>query len=195
MSAWILSWSTAPQDACLLWVKGGGAKDTGRSSVALSRPDDLLHCSEPRLSAITRTPRQHSQVSFRQLQHLTTRRSNGFDVCMFDVRTVTGVCVMRCVACAVEMQVVRAVPDQSMILSGKELRTLECPRCHGRRQQFVLTRNIEQLSSERMLLPSASTWRPLIKDTVRAAVRRAWMRAVGMRRSGVSRWRWWRLRS
>ena len=87
---------------------------------------------------------------------------------------------MRCVACAAEMLVVLAMPDQSMIVSGKELCTFECPRCHSQRKQFVFTRNIEQLSSERMLLPSASsTWRPAI-NTLLVAAQRAWLRAVAM---------------
>src|SRR6266403_1339878 len=87
---------------------------------------------------------------------------------------------MHCVACAAEMLVVLTVPDQSMIASGKELRTFECPRCHSQRQQFVFTRNIEQLSSEQMLLPSSSsTWRPAI-NTLLVAARRAWLRAVAM---------------
>jgi len=37
--------------------------------------------------------------------------------------------VMRCVACGLEMRVVRALPDQSMLVSGKELRTFQCPSC------------------------------------------------------------------
>jgi hypothetical protein len=61
---------------------------------------------------------------------------------------------MRCVACGLEMRVVRALPDQSMLVSGKELRTFRCPSCDREQQQLVFTRVIEQFATERMLRAS-----------------------------------------
>ena len=62
---------------------------------------------------------------------------------------------MRCVACGMEMQIVRKMPDQSMLVTGHELHAFECPGCGSKEQRFVFTRNIGQLHTERMQLPPA----------------------------------------
>ena len=62
---------------------------------------------------------------------------------------------MLCVACGMEMQIVRKMPDQSMLVTGHELHAFECPGCGSREQRFVFTRNIGQLHTERMQLPPA----------------------------------------
>jgi hypothetical protein len=62
---------------------------------------------------------------------------------------------MRCVACGMEMRIVRKMPDQSMLVTGHELHAFECPGCGSKEQRFVFTRNIGQLHTERMQLPPA----------------------------------------
>ena len=62
---------------------------------------------------------------------------------------------MRCVACGMEMQIVRKMADQSMLVTGHELHAFECPGCGSKEQRFVFTRNIGQLHIERMQLPPA----------------------------------------
>ena len=62
---------------------------------------------------------------------------------------------MLCVACGMEMQIVRKMPDQSMLVTGHELHAFECPGCGSKEQRFVFTRNIGQLHTERMQLPPA----------------------------------------
>ena len=62
---------------------------------------------------------------------------------------------MLCVACGMEMQIVRKMPDQSMLVTGHELHAFECPGCGSKEQRFVFTRNIGQLHIERMQLPPA----------------------------------------
>ena len=62
---------------------------------------------------------------------------------------------MLCVACGMEMQIVRKIPDQSMLVTGHELHAFECPGCGSKEQRFVFTRNIGQLHTERMQLPPA----------------------------------------
>jgi hypothetical protein len=64
---------------------------------------------------------------------------------------------MRCVACGLEMRLVRALPDQSMMVSGKELRTFQCPRCDREEQQLVFTRVIDRFRTERMQFPARSS--------------------------------------
>jgi hypothetical protein len=54
-----------------------------------------------------------------------------------------------------EMQIVRKMPDQSMLVTGHELHAFECPGCGSKEQRFVFTRNIGQLHTERMQLPPA----------------------------------------
>jgi hypothetical protein len=87
---------------------------------------------------------------------------------------------MRCVACGVEMRVVRALPDQSMMVSGKELRTLQCSRCDREEQQLVFTHVIEQLPALRMQLPgrSSASRRTGVRSlpNVAQALDRAWSR-------------------
>ena len=62
---------------------------------------------------------------------------------------------MLCVACGMEMQIVRKMPDQSMLVTGHELHAFECPGCGSKEQRLVFTRNIGQLHTERMQLPPA----------------------------------------
>jgi len=64
-------------------------------------------------------------------------------------------CVMRCVACGMEMQIVRKMPDQSMLVTGNEVRAFECPACGSKEQRLVFARNIGELHTERMQLPPA----------------------------------------
>jgi len=64
---------------------------------------------------------------------------------------------MRCVACGVEMKLVRTVPDNSMIASGREIGTFECPRCHGKAQSLMSTHEIAPFLTERMQLPPSSS--------------------------------------
>ena len=61
--------------------------------------------------------------------------------------------VMRCMACAMEMRLVRRVPDQSMMATGNELHTFECPGCGSREQRLVLARRMGEVGGERMHLP------------------------------------------
>ena len=77
---------------------------------------------------------------------------------------------MRCVACGVEMELVRTVPDNSMIASGRELGTFECPRCHGKTQRLISTAEIAPFATESMQLPAASsTLLPTLMENVSAA--------------------------
>jgi hypothetical protein len=64
---------------------------------------------------------------------------------------------MRCVACGVEMELVRTVPDNSMIASAREIGTFECPRCHGTAQRLMSTQEIAPFVTERMQLPASSS--------------------------------------
>jgi hypothetical protein len=86
--------------------------------------------------------------------------------------------MMRCVACGAEMQVVSAVLEQSMLLSGQELRTFDCPHCHRSERSLASTRTIGQLPTERMVLPSSTVWRSDIPEIALAAGRRVWTRVV-----------------
>ena len=61
--------------------------------------------------------------------------------------------VMRCMACAMEMRLVRRVPDQGMMVSGNELHTFECPGCGSREQRLVLVRTMDEVGAEKMHLP------------------------------------------
>lgn len=60
---------------------------------------------------------------------------------------------MRCMACAMEMRLVRRVPDQSMMATGNELHTFECPGCGSREQRLVLVRTMDEVGAEKMHLP------------------------------------------
>jgi len=81
---------------------------------------------------------------------------------------------MRCVACGVEMQIVRKVPDQSMMVTGHELHTFECPGCGGKEQRLVFTRNIDQLHTEPMHLPPPiSTSGDLVRHKISIAAQAA----------------------
>jgi len=84
------------------------------------------------------------------------------------------------------MQIVRAVPDQSMMISGKELRTFECLRCRRREERIVFTRFIEQLPAEPMQVPELKlgTW---AERDLSGTVRNAWLRAVSMLRRAPQR--------
>ena len=62
---------------------------------------------------------------------------------------------MRCMACAMEMRLVRRVPDQGMMVSGNELHTFECPGCGSREQRLVLVRRMDEVGGEQMGLPSS----------------------------------------
>src|SRR6476661_7511198 len=93
---------------------------------------------------------------------------------------------MRCVACAAEMQLIRAEPDQSMLLSGKELRTFECPNCHRTEQTLAFTRNIEQIAAERMPLSPQSSWGADIRQTFVEAAQRGWEHAVAASRKLIA---------
>jgi hypothetical protein len=64
---------------------------------------------------------------------------------------------MRCVACGVEMELVRTVPDNSMIASAREFGTFECPRCHGKAQRLMSTTEIAPFATEPMQLPATSS--------------------------------------
>jgi hypothetical protein len=89
---------------------------------------------------------------------------------------------MRCVACGVEMQLVRTVPDNSMMASGRELGTFECPRCHGKAQRLMSTTDITPFATERMQLPTVSS--PLAAD--------AMDKVDLLRRKALVVTRWWR---
>jgi hypothetical protein len=52
-----------------------------------------------------------------------------------------------------EMRIVRRMPDQSMIVTGKELHAFECPGCGSREQRLVLVRRMDEVGGERMRLP------------------------------------------
>jgi DNA-directed RNA polymerase subunit RPC12/RpoP len=93
---------------------------------------------------------------------------------------------MRCVACGAEMLLIRAEPDQSMLLSGQELRTFECPNCQRTEQTLVFTRSIEEIPGERMLLPSRSSWGPDIRHTLLKAAQRSWGQAVAGSRKVIA---------
>ena len=93
---------------------------------------------------------------------------------------------MRCVACAVEMQLIQAEPDHSMLLSGQELRTFECPNCRRIEQTLVFTRNIEQIAGERMPLPSRSSRGADIRHTLVKAAQRSWGHAVAASRKLIA---------
>ena len=60
---------------------------------------------------------------------------------------------MRCMVCAMEMRLVRRVPDQGMMVSGNELHTFECPGCGSREQRLVLVRTMDEVGAEKMHLP------------------------------------------
>src|SRR2546426_4811549 len=83
------------------------------------------------------------------------------------------------------MQLIRAEPDQSMLLSGQELHTLQCPKCHRIEQRLVFTRNIEQIAGERMQLPRLS-WGPDIRHTLLKAAQRSWGQAVAASRKVIA---------
>ena len=74
---------------------------------------------------------------------------------------------MRCVACGVEMELVQTVPDNSTIASGRELRTFECPRCHGKAQCLLTTNEIAPFATEPMQLPAGSS--PLLAEAMNKA--------------------------
>jgi len=75
--------------------------------------------------------------------------------------------MMRCVACGVEMELARTVPDDSMMVSGRELATFECPRCHGKAQRLMSTNEIVPFATEPMQLPaSSSTLVPTLVEKV-----------------------------
>jgi hypothetical protein len=93
---------------------------------------------------------------------------------------------MRCIACAAEMQLVGSEPDQSMLLSGQELRTFQCLACGRSEQTLEFTRNIEEIAGERMLLPSRSRSGPDIRDTLLKAAQRIWQHAGTALRNAVT---------
>jgi hypothetical protein len=94
---------------------------------------------------------------------------------------------MRCVACGLEMRVVRALPDQSMLVSGKELRTFQCPSCDREQQQLVFTRVIEQFATERMQFPARPSRLRASRRRRLPNAARAWGRAWSrLRRSQQS---------
>jgi hypothetical protein len=64
---------------------------------------------------------------------------------------------MRCVACGVDMALVRAAPDNSMIPSGCEIGTYECPRCHSTALRRMPAPGLEPFADERMQLPAVSS--------------------------------------
>jgi hypothetical protein len=90
---------------------------------------------------------------------------------------------MRCIACGVEMQLISAVPDQSMMLSGQELRTFECPHCHRSERTLTFTRTIKPLPTERIVLSSPSRWRPAVPDLLFRAARQLWARVAAASQS------------
>jgi hypothetical protein len=86
------------------------------------------------------------------------------------------------------MRMVRAVPDQSMLVSGQELRTFECPSCGGEERRLVLARTMGQLATEQMRLPPVpSLWGDSSKDKMSVVARTAWSRAVLMLRGSQPR--------
>lgn len=54
-----------------------------------------------------------------------------------------------------EMQIVRRMPDQSMLVTGHEVHVFECPGCGSKEQRLAFTRNIGEMHTERMQLPPA----------------------------------------
>jgi hypothetical protein len=64
---------------------------------------------------------------------------------------------MRCIACGVEMKLVHTLPDNSMVASGREFGTFECPRCHGKAQRLMTSNEIAPFATERMQLPTGSS--------------------------------------
>jgi hypothetical protein len=57
------------------------------------------------------------------------------------------------------MELLLAVPDHSMIASGRALGTFECPRCHGKVQRLISTSEIAPFTDQQMQLPALSSVR------------------------------------
>jgi len=82
---------------------------------------------------------------------------------------------MRCMACAMEMRIVRRMPDQSMMATGNELRVFECPGCGSREQRLVLVRRMDEVGGERMHLPpSFAASRVQVRQRVSLLTQVAW---------------------
>src|SRR4051794_33499245 len=64
---------------------------------------------------------------------------------------------MRCVACGVGMDLVRAAPDDRMLPSGREIGTFECPSCHSTAQRLMRARGMEPFADEPMQLPPVAS--------------------------------------
>src|SRR5947207_8091804 len=95
---------------------------------------------------------------------------------------------MRCVACGVDMDLVRAAPDDRMLPSGRELGTFECPSCHSTAQWLMLARGMEPFADEPMQLPPVSS--VLLASATRKlslAKDKALVSAISGIRSGVLR--------
>jgi len=92
---------------------------------------------------------------------------------------------MRCIACAAEMLLVGSEPDQSMLLSGQELRTFQCPTCGRTEQTLVFTRYIGEIAGERMLLPSQASWGTETRRTLLSAAQRSWQQTVTALRNAI----------
>jgi hypothetical protein len=80
------------------------------------------------------------------------------------------------------------VPDNSKMVSGREIGTFECPSCHGTAQRLMSTHEIEPFASERMQLPAMSSTllantmhkMSLAKQKMFVAARSALTRALAM---------------
>ena len=60
---------------------------------------------------------------------------------------------MRCVACGLDMHLVRAATDDRMLPSGREIGTFECPSCHSTAQRLMRARGMAPFADEPMQLP------------------------------------------
>ena len=53
---------------------------------------------------------------------------------------------MRCMVCSEEMRLVQTVPDETMIVTGFEHHTFNCPSCHDEERRLVFVRQSKPLS-------------------------------------------------
>jgi hypothetical protein len=74
-----------------------------------------------------------------------------------------------------EMRIVRRMPDQSMMVTGKELHAFECPGCGSREQRLVLVRRMDEVGGERMRLPpSFATSGVRVRQRMSLVAQAAW---------------------
>jgi hypothetical protein len=64
-------------------------------------------------------------------------------------------CVMRCMACGAEMNLMKAVPDDTMAVAGFEHHTFMCSSCDDIERRLIFTPPGEPSAAEPMLPPAA----------------------------------------